>query len=143
MTDPLTGQLLGTPEETREAGKGLAQELGPGDVLALTGELGAGKTHLCQGIVAGLGSDAGVTSPTFGLVHEYLDGRLPVYHFDFYRIEAAEELVELGWDDYLERGGVVLVEWADRFPDWLPEESQWWHLCHDQESGGRRLQSRP
>ena len=131
---------LATPEETHGLGADLAGELKAGDVIGLTGTLGAGKTCLSQGIVAGLGSMASVTSPTFGLVHEYVDGRLPVYHFDFYRIEAAEELLELGWDDYLDRDGVVIVEWADRFAELMPEQTQWWRLAHDEETGGRRVE---
>lgn len=134
--------LLAGPEDTRDAGRSLGSGLGAGDVVALTGELGAGKTHFCQGVVAGLDSTASVASPTFGLVHEYLDGRLPVFHFDFYRLESDEELLELGWDDYVDREGVVLVEWADRYARWLPQEAQWWHLSHDLSSGGRRLQRR-
>ncbi len=137
-------RLLNSPEATWAAGEAIGQGLSSGDVVALTGTLGAGKTHLCQGIVAGVGSPAAVTSPTFALVHEYPEGRLPVYHFDFYRIEVAEELWEIGWEDYLEREGVVLVEWADRFPDLLPAHAQWWRLRHeaaDDEAGrGRWLE---
>ncbi|MEM9017286.1 MAG: tRNA (adenosine(37)-N6)-threonylcarbamoyltransferase complex ATPase subunit type 1 TsaE [Verrucomicrobiota bacterium] len=107
-------------EETLAAGRSFATELAAGDVVALTGDLGAGKTHFSKGVVAGLGSSDLVTSPTFSLVNEYRSGRLPVFHFDFYRIEAIEELIDLGWDDYLEREGVVLVEWPDRFPELLP-----------------------
>lgn len=133
--------FLASIEATHAAGRALAEDLRGGDVVALIGDLGAGKTHLCQGVVEGLGSSALVTSPTFGLVHEYVDGAVEVYHFDFYRIEAAEELWEIGWDDYLERGGIVMVEWADRFPDLLPSGAQWWRLRHDaKESEGRWLQ---
>ncbi|MFT4639275.1 MAG: tRNA threonylcarbamoyladenosine biosynthesis protein TsaE [Verrucomicrobiales bacterium] len=142
MLDPQR-RTLGTPKETHRVGADLAVELKAGDVIGLTGTLGAGKTHLSQGIVEGLGSQAAVTSPTFGLVHEYTDGRLSVYHFDFYRIEVAEELLELGWDDYLDRDGVVIVEWADRFPDLMPEQTQWWRLQHDEETGGRLLERLP
>ena len=135
--------ILPSPEETRRYAADLADDLSAGDVIALTGTLGAGKTHFTQGLVAGLESTATVSSPTFGLVHEYVDGRLPVYHFDFYRIEDAHELIDMGWDDYLDREGVVVAEWADSFPDLVPRGAQWWHLQHDKESGGRLLKRLP
>lgn len=138
MIDSVVRQLT-SPEETRLAAASLAADLKAGDVVALMGTLGAGKTHFTQGLVKGLGSVETVTSPTFGIVHEYVDGRLQVYHFDFYRLESAEELLEIGWDDYLERDGVVVVEWADRFRELLPKHAQWWRLEHE-ESGGRRLE---
>ena len=119
------------------AGESLAADLKAGDVLALTGGLGAGKTHLTKGIVRGLGSDEEVTSPTFTLVHEYQGGRLPVFHFDFYRIDKESEVTALGWDEYLDAGGVCVVEWADRFPALLPAAAQWWAL--EAEGSGRRL----
>lgn len=134
--------ILETPADTRRQGERLGRVLSEGDVVALTGTLGAGKTHFCQGIVAGLGASGAVTSPTFGLVHEYVGGRFPVFHFDFYRIESEEELIEIGWDEYLDRGGVVVVEWADRFEEAFPHHAQWWALRHDSsgsETGGRRL----
>lgn len=101
-----------------------------GAVVALCGPMGAGKTTWTRGLVAGLGSAAVVTSPTFTLVHEYPGGRLPVYHFDFHRAASAAEIVALGWDDYLERGGVVVVEWADRFPELLPPGTRWVRIRH-------------
>ena len=136
-------QHLASAEDTHRLGIAIASTLRAGDVLALTGTLGAGKTHLTQGIVAGLGSQVTVTSPTFGLVHEYLDGRWPVFHFDFYRLETAEELLELGRDDYLDRGAIVIVEWADRFPELMPSQTIWWRLQYDEESGGRVLDRLP
>jgi len=108
-----------------------------GEVFALCGPLGAGKTTWTRGLVAGLGSRALVTSPTFTLVHEYPDGRLPAFHFDFHRAAAAAEILALGWDDYLERDGVVVVEWADLFPELFPAGAHWLHLRHD--AGGRVL----
>jgi len=103
-------------------------------VLALCGTLGSGKTSLTKGIVAGLGSSAAVTSPTFTLVHEYPGGCMEVAHFDFYRVQNAEELVAAGWDDYLDRGGVVIAEWADRFPALLPDHTTWLQLEADGKS---------
>ena len=96
-----------------------------GSVLALKGELGSGKTLFTQGLVAGLKSDAAVTSPTFTLVHEYRGGRLPVYHFDFFRLENRESAVRLGLEDYFFSDGVSVIEWADRFPDLIPEKARW------------------
>lgn len=96
-----------------------------GAVIALVGGLGAGKTHWTKGFVAGLGSAAEVTSPTFGLVHEYPGGRLPVFHLDFYRLEHPDELLAIGWDEILDSGGVVIAEWADKFPGLLPENTVW------------------
>jgi len=103
-----------------EMGRTAAVQVCDGTVIALCGGLGVGKTHWTKGFVAALGSTAEVTSPTFGLVHEYLDGRLPVFHFDFYRLGSAEELLAIGWDEYLEGSGVIIAEWGDRFPEILP-----------------------
>jgi tRNA threonylcarbamoyladenosine biosynthesis protein TsaE len=111
--------------ETEASGRQFAPGLHAGDIVALQGELGAGKTHMIKGIVAGLGSADPVTSPTFTLVHEYSGGRLPVYHFDFFRLEDARSAARLGLDDYFFSEGVSLVEWADRFPELLPKEARW------------------
>ena len=121
-------QTFATPEATSEWGRTLAASLEPGSIIGLCGHLGAGKTQAVKGMVAGLGSHADVTSPTFTLVHEYLDGRIPIYHFDFYRMQRPEEVLSLGWDDYLDEPGVVLVEWADLFPSLLPESARWFRL---------------
>lgn len=107
-------------EEMVALGRAAAAGVAPGTVIGLIGGLGAGKTHWTKGFVAGIGAPVDVTSPTFSLVHEYRGGRLPVFHFDFYRLETAAELLALGWDEYLDEGGVVIVEWADRFPELLP-----------------------
>lgn len=106
-------------------GRAMAALVGPGSVIALCGGLGAGKTHWTKGLVAGMGSTAEVTSPTFALVHEYPGGRVPVFHLDFYRLENAQELIALGWDEYLESGGVIVAEWADKFPELLPPGTLW------------------
>lgn len=116
---------LATPQDTWDWGHALGRTLAAGDVVALCGPLGAGKTQASKGIAAGLGSRADVTSPTFTLVHEYRDGRLPVFHFDFYRHERAGAVLAAGWDDILDEPGVVVVEWADRFPELLPPQAQW------------------
>ncbi len=115
-------------EDTVAWGRRLAAQLAAGDVVALVGNLGAGKTHATKGIVAGLGSTAEVSSPTFTLVHEYTGGRLTAFHFDFYRLESAQEVLNIAWDDYLDGGGVVIVEWADRFPELLPDNTRWYHF---------------
>ena len=126
-----------------ECGAEVAADLKGGDVLALCGQLGAGKTHFVKGIVRGLGGDPDhVTSPTFTLVHEYTDGRVPVFHFDFYRVDSAEEALRIGWDDYVEEaGGLVLVEWADKFPDLMPKDTRWWRL--EIAAAGRSVESLP
>lgn len=113
------------PKETIEFGERLARELGPGDCLALVGELGAGKTTLIKGIARGLGiSEAEVLSPTFVLVREYRGGRLPLYHVDAYRITKPEELREIGLEEYLwSQEGVTVIEWADRVRESIP------HCC--------------
>ena len=125
-----------TPEETLAWGRHLGGTLAAGSVVALCGQLGAGKTQVAKGIIEGLGSHAEVTSPTFSLVNEYRDGRLPAFHLDFYRLESDSEVLRLGWDDLLDENGVVVVEWADLFPQVMPEQTRWFYLQH--EDGDRR-----
>jgi tRNA threonylcarbamoyladenosine biosynthesis protein TsaE len=110
-------------EETIAAGREFSRDARAGDVLALVGDLGAGKTQFVKGVAAGLESPAEVTSPTFTLVHEYGGGRLPLYHFDFCRLENPQAVLQLGFDDYLD--GLSVIEWADRFPDLIPDHAQW------------------
>ena len=117
--------ISNSAEETIAAGRRYGASASKGNVFALTGDLGAGKTQFVKGFVAGVGSEAEVTSPTFVLVHEYEGGRLPVYHFDFYRVEKADEIVRLGFDDYVFGDGVSLIEWADRYPDLIPKGATW------------------
>jgi tRNA threonylcarbamoyladenosine biosynthesis protein TsaE len=105
-------------------GREVASALAAGDVLALIGGLGAGKTHFTKGLAAGLGYPGEVTSPTFALIHEYRGGRLPVFHLDFYRLNSAEELIGIGWDELFDEDGVVVAEWGDRFPEVWPETTQ-------------------
>jgi tRNA threonylcarbamoyladenosine biosynthesis protein TsaE len=112
-------------EETVAAGRSYGREARRGDVFALRGDLGAGKTQFVKGFVAGLESKADVTSPTFVLVHEYADGRLPVYHFDFYRVENRDALLRLGFDDYIFGDGISLIEWADRYAELIPDHAKW------------------
>ena len=109
-----------SPAETFAAGQRLAGSLRAGDVLALCGDLGAGKTQLVKGIAAGLGTPAEVTSPTFTLIHEYEGGRLPLYHIDLYRLETEAEALSTGLEDYFESAGVTAIEWADKFSELLP-----------------------
>ena len=114
-----------SPAETEEIARRLAGDLVAGSVLALKGELGSGKTLFTQGLVAGLQSHVAVTSPTFTIVHEYQGGRLPVYHFDFFRLENREAAERLGLEDYFLGDGVSVIEWADRFPELIPEQASW------------------
>jgi len=117
--------ISNSPTETEAVGRQLAENVRVGSVLALQGELGSGKTLFTKGFMAGMGSNAAVSSPTFTIVHEYRDGRLPVYHFDFFRVENCRSLARLGLDDYFFGDGVSVIEWADRFPDFIPEQALW------------------
>jgi tRNA threonylcarbamoyladenosine biosynthesis protein TsaE len=114
-----------SPAETFELGRTFAASLHPGDVLALVGDLAAGKTNFMKGVAAGLGIDTDVTSPTFTLIHEYRDGRLPLYHIDLYRLETEDEALKIGLDEYLESDGVTAIEWADKFAGLLPQNTRW------------------
>src|ERR1700759_2772041 len=116
-------------EETIEFARQWSNSLVPNDVVALSGDLGAGKTHFVKGLLAGLGGREDVTSPTFTLIHEYRSGRLPVFHFDFYRINQLDEIREIGFDDYLEENGIAVVEWGDRFPQVFPTRTHWLRLA--------------
>jgi tRNA threonylcarbamoyladenosine biosynthesis protein TsaE len=102
-----------SPEETRALGGRLADALKGGEVVAFTGDLGAGKTAFVSGMAQALGVDERVTSPTFTIVNEYEGGRLPLFHFDMYRLGSADELFHIGWEDYLARNGVCAVEWSE------------------------------
>lgn len=115
--------------ETEELGRRLAERLSPGAVVAYRGDLGVGKTAFTRGLARGLGCRERVTSPTFTIVNEYEGGRLPLFHFDLYRLEGAEDLFGIGWDDYLDRGGVCAVEWSERAEEALPPETVWVTLC--------------
>lgn len=108
-------------QDTEALGRALVQRLQPGAVVAFTGDLGAGKTAFVRGMAQGLGIPQRVTSPTFTIVNEYEGGRLPLFHFDMYRLGSSEELYEIGWEDYLARGGVCAVEWSEIVADALEE----------------------
>ena len=108
-------------DETQARGKKLAESLRPGDVIAYFGDLGAGKTAFTRGIAEGLGVLEQVTSPTYTIVNEYLSGRLPLFHFDMYRLGSSDELFDIGWEDYLARGGVCAVEWSENVEDALQD----------------------
>ena len=105
--------LSNSPEQTEAIGAALAKILTPGTVLAYRGDLGAGKTAFTRGLARGLGYEEPVTSPTYTIVNEYLGGRLPLFHFDMYRLGSADDLWDIGWEDYLDRGGICAVEWSE------------------------------
>jgi tRNA threonylcarbamoyladenosine biosynthesis protein TsaE len=111
--------------ETESFGRQFAGTVKPGDVLALTGDLGSGKTQFVKGLAEVLGAKTNATSPTFTLIHEYSGGRLSVYHFDFFRIEDKQSAERLGLDEYFFGDGVSVVEWADRFPELIPGSAHW------------------
>ena len=113
--------VTNSPEETEAVGEKLARQLFPGAVIAYEGDLGAGKTAFTRGLARGLGVRECVTSPTYTIVQEYLSGRLPLFHFDMYRLGSADELFDIGWEDYLERGGVCAVEWSENVREALED----------------------
>ena len=110
-----------SPEETEAVGAALGKILIPGTVIAYTGDLGAGKTAFTRGLARGLGVGDPVTSPTYTIVNEYLGGRMPLFHFDMYRLHSADDLWDIGWEDYLERGGICAVEWSENVRDALED----------------------
>ena len=105
--------ITNSPEETEALAFKLAQKLPAGSIIAYEGDLGAGKTAFTRGLARGLGIWEPVTSPTYTIVNEYLSGRLPLFHFDMYRLHCADDLFDIGWEDYLERGGICAVEWSE------------------------------
>ena len=113
--------LSNSPAETEALGEKLGRLLPPGTVLAYRGDLGAGKTAFTRGLARGLGAQEPVTSPTYTIVNEYLSGRLPLFHFDMYRLGSADELFDIGWEDYLERGGICAVEWSENVEEALED----------------------
>ena len=111
------------PEETEALGRRLGQALTPGAVIAYTGDLGAGKTAFTRGLADGLDIPERITSPTFTIVNEYEGGRLPLFHFDMYRLGGADELYDIGWEDYLARGGVCAVEWSENVEEAIEDDA--------------------
>ncbi len=112
-----------SPEETEQIGKALGETLNDGCVIAYRGGLGMGKTCFTRGLALGLGSTDNVTSPTFALINEYLSGRLPLYHFDMYRVSGWEDLYSTGFFDYIDEGGVIAAEWSENIENALPENT--------------------
>ena len=117
--------ISNSPAETEAFACNFAVKIEKGDIIALQGELGTGKTQFVKGFVAGIGSNAEVTSPTFTLMHEYSGGRMPIYHFDFFRIEDRQSAEKLGFDEYFFGNGVSVIEWADKFPELIPRSAHW------------------
>ena len=115
--EPLMEFLTHSVEETEALGEKLGKCLGGGEILAYRGDLGAGKTAFTRGLARGLGICDRVTSPTYTIVNEYEGGRLPLFHFDMYRLDSADDLFDIGWEDYLLRGGVCAVEWSENVPE--------------------------
>ena len=126
-----------SPGETEALGAALAKLLWPGAVVAFTGDLGAGKTAFVRGMAQGLGVAGRVTSPTFTIVNEYEGGRLPLFHFDLYRLASSDELFEIGWEDYLRRGGVCAVEWSENAAGALERDTGRVDLRRGAEDGQR------
>ena len=109
--------ITNSPEETEAVGAALGRRLSPGAVIAYQGDLGAGKTAFTRGVACGLGAKESVTSPTYTIVNEYLSGKYPLFHFDMYRLASSDDLFDIGWEDYLDRGGVCAVEWSENVAD--------------------------
>ena len=124
-------------EQTEALGVRLGQLIQPGAVIAYTGDLGAGKTAFTRGLARGLGCRGRVTSPTFTIVNEY-EGPTPLFHFDMYRLNGSEDLFDIGWEDYLSRGGVCAVEWSEQVADALPEGTVYVTLTRHPEHDGWR-----
>ncbi|MBR4990795.1 MAG: tRNA (adenosine(37)-N6)-threonylcarbamoyltransferase complex ATPase subunit type 1 TsaE [Oscillospiraceae bacterium] len=113
--------LTNSPVETEKIGAALGNIIKPGTVIAYRGDLGAGKTAFTRGLARGLGSSEMVTSPTYTIVNEYLGGRMPLFHFDMYRLASSDDLWDIGWEDYLDRNGVCAVEWSENVEDALED----------------------
>ena len=138
----MASTISASADETIALGRTVAAALRRGDVLALCGDLGAGKTHFVKGLAAGLSASASVTSPTFTLIHEYPGGRLPLIHFDFYRLEDEDEALKIGLDEYLEGDGACVLEWADKVPALLPPHTRWLRFTH-RDDGARVIDEIP
>ena len=128
--------LSHSPEETEHIGEMLGRRLRPGTVVAYRGGLGMGKTAFTRGLARGLGCAGRVTSPTFTIVNEY-DGATPLFHFDMYRLGSSDELFDIGWEDYLTRGGVCAVEWSERVDDAMPADTLWVDIARGTDESDR------
>ena len=126
--------------DTEKIAAELAESIEPGDVVALFGGLGVGKTAFCRGFAKGLGYNDEVTSPTFAIVHEYLGGRLNIYHFDMYRIESFDELYSTGYFEYLESGGVVITEWSENIENVLPNKYYRVEMSNPEQNDRRKIE---
>lgn len=127
-------------EETVEFGRKLGEEAQPGEILALIGDLGTGKTTLTKSIAEGIGVKEDITSPTFNIVNEYHSGRLPLYHFDVYRLDSGADLIDIGAEEYFDAGGVCIIEWADRVAEILPDDTKVIFLEYGSKEGERLYQ---
>ena len=127
-----------SPEETEKIGVALGMQLKPGTVIAYCGDLGAGKTAFTRGLARGLGCSDIVTSPTYTIVNEYLSGKMPLFHFDMYRLRSSDDLFDIGWEDYLERGGVCAVEWSENVDDAM--ENAIYVIIHKTGEESRRIE---
>ena len=128
--------LSHSPEETEHIGEMLGRRLRPGTVVAYRGGLGMGRTAFTRGLARGLGCAGRVTSPTFTIVNEY-DGATPLFHFDMYRLGSSDELFDIGWEDYLTRGGVCAVEWSERVDDAMPADTLWVDIARGTDESDR------
>lgn len=131
------------PEATAAVGRNLASKLAVGDVICLSGDLGAGKTLLVQGLAAGLGVTEEVTSPTFTILQVYDSGRMPVYHFDLYRLDHPDQLFDVGFEEYVAADGVAVIEWADKFAPCMPVERLWLAIGPGSAAGQRVITLTP
>jgi tRNA threonylcarbamoyladenosine biosynthesis protein TsaE len=130
--------IASSPESMMELGAHFATHAKPGDVFALVGNLGSGKTHWTKGFLSKLQPSTTVTSPTFGIVNSYTNGTTPIHHFDFYRLKSANELIDIGWDEYTDEPSILICEWADLFPELFPDHTQWLEFKHTPE-GSREI----
>ncbi len=127
-------------KETEAFGRKLGEEAQPGDILALIGDLGTGKTTLTKSIARGLGVKEDITSPTFNIVNEYHSGRLPLYHFDVYRLDSGADMINIGAEEYFDAGGVCIIEWADRVAEILPDDTKVIFIEYGNKEGERLYQ---